>query len=168
MIQQQVYEIFIKFEEHSANLYLDLSTKFHENPALSWFWVEMAMEEKQHAGLLQFCRETGTRCEVTPTDEQIQQLGGLFKDLGTRMSVANLTLDDAFDIAIAMESSEINEIYDHLVANVSGPFYVIRRKIELSVRNHIAKLRAAAVQFGASRSTVERLEELEQKETVSR
>jgi hypothetical protein len=168
MIQQQVYEIFIKFEEHSASLYLDLSTRFHENPALSWFWVEMAMEEKRHAGLLQFCRETGTRCAVIPTDEQIQHLAGLFKDLGARTSMANLTVDEAFDIAIALESSEINEIYDNLVANVSGPFYVIRRKIELSIRNHFAKLRAAAVQFGASRSTLERLANLEQREAVNR
>jgi len=167
MIQPQLFEVFIQFEEHASSLYLDLSARFGENLALSWFWIEMAMDEKQHAGLLQFCKEAGTVISVVPTDEQIQHLGGLFKELSAKATKPDLALDEAFDIAIAVESSEINEIFDNLIKNITGPLYVIRKKVELAI-NHFTKLREAGVRFGVSKSILERLADLEQREDFVR
>ena len=73
MKASEVYDGFIQFEERSADLYLELSVRFMDNPALRWFWVEMAMEEKQHAGMLQHCREAGTIAGDLPTQEQMER-----------------------------------------------------------------------------------------------
>src|SRR5690242_20081422 len=95
----EVYDGFIQFEERSADLYLELSIRFMDNPALRWFWVEMAMEEKQHAGMLQHCREAGVTAEHIPNDDQVERIDGLYRRLEDRVAAPDLTLDGAFDIA---------------------------------------------------------------------
>lgn len=155
-----VYEGFIGFEERSANLYLELSIRFADNPALRWFWVEMAMEEKQHAGMLQHCREAGVFAGELPGDEQVRRLDQVFRQLEARIGSPDLTLDDAFDVAIRLESSEINDVYSQLTAPIQGPAHVLRRKVELSVEGHFEKLHEAAGRFGASVGTKSRLARL--------
>jgi len=66
MNASKIYDGFIRFEERSASLYMELSVRFFDNPELRWFWIEMAMEEKQHAGMLQHCREAGVFASELP------------------------------------------------------------------------------------------------------
>jgi hypothetical protein len=152
-----IYDGFIRLEERSAEIYLELSVHFLHDVNLSWFWVEMAMEEKQHAGLLQYCLETGICAAQLPGREQILRLKDLFEDLETRLADPALTLDGAFEIAMFLEGSEINEIYKTLTAPIEGPWYVLRKKIDLSVGNHFEKLEEAARRFGASPDIQKRL-----------
>lgn len=157
MNAQAIYDGFIQFEDRSAELYLDLSVRFFDRPELSWFWVEMAMEEKQHAGMLQHCREAGVFATELPEKEQIQQLGSLFHQLRERTSAPALDLNGAFNIAIDLESSEINDIYRHLTAPIQGPAHIMRKKMELSVGGHFDKLARAGVRFGVSHQIQARL-----------
>jgi len=156
----QIYEGFIQFEERSAELYFEFSVRFHDNNALSWFWVEMAMEEKQHAGMLQHCREAGVFAEELPDEGQIQKLDEVFRRLEAEIAAPELRLDRAFDIAIRLESSEINDVYSQLTAPIEGPAYVMRKKIELAAENHFEKLFDAARKFGASPQIQTRLAKL--------
>jgi hypothetical protein len=117
----------------------------------------MAMEEKQHAGLLQYCRESGICASRLPTREQILSLKALFEGLEKRLVNSALDIDGAFEIAMILESSEINEIYKTLTAPIEGPWYVLRKKIDLSVGNHFEKLDQAARRFGASPEIQKRL-----------
>ena len=160
MIPHQLYEVFISFEERSADLYLDLSVRFVADVELSWFWVEMAMEEKQHAGMLQYCKETGMFSNRLPGEENIQDLAGLFRRLGKKVAEPDLSIDDAFAVAIDLESSEINEIYRNLTQHIEGPSYVVRKKIELSMENHFERLKNSAQRFGVSSAIRERLNRL--------
>jgi hypothetical protein len=156
----QIYEGFIQFEERSASLYLDLSVRFHDQDALRWFWIEMAMEEKQHAGMLQHCREAGVFAEDLPDEGQIQRLNEVFRRLEEEIAKPELQADNAFDVAIRLESSEINDVYSKLTAPIDGPDYVMRKKIELSVQGHFEKLYEAARKFGASPQIQARLAKL--------
>ena len=150
MKAQNVYEGFIHFEERSAALYLELSVRFFNNTELSWFWVEMAMEEKQHAGMLQHCREAGVFANELPDKNQIQRLNTLFRRLEDRLAAPQLTLDDAFAMAIELESSEINDVYSQLTAPIQGPAHVMRKKVELAMAGHFQRLYEAAWQFKVS------------------
>ena len=145
-----VYDGFIRFEERSASLYLELSVRFFGNAELSWFWVEMAMEEKQHAGMLQHCREADVFAAELPDKDQIHRLSLLFRQLEARLAEPQLTLDDAFEMAAELESSEINDIYSRLTAPIQGPAHVMRKKMEVSVAGHFERLREAATKFQAS------------------
>ena len=147
---KNIYHGFIQFEERSAALYLELAIRFFDNLELSWFWVEMAMEEKQHAGMLQHCREAGMFALELPGKDQIQSLNSLFRRLETKLKKPKLTLDDAFAMAIELESSEINDIYGRLTAPIEGPAHVMRKKMELSVANHFERLHEAANKFHVS------------------
>jgi rubrerythrin len=52
---QNVYRRCVEFEEKAAAIYLRLAARFSpENKELSSLWLEMGMQEKEHAGLLQF------------------------------------------------------------------------------------------------------------------
>lgn len=152
-----VYDGFIRLEDRSAALYLELSVRFFDNPELSWFWVEMAMEEKQHAGMLQHCREAGVFAEELPDKDEIQRLNALFRRLELHLAEPKLALDDAFEMAIELETSEINDVYSKLTAPIQGPAHVMRKKIELSVAGHFERLSDAATRFHASPSIQIRL-----------
>ena len=160
MEAKKIYEGFISFEERSAELYLDLSVVFYDRPQLRWFWVDMAMEEKQHAGLLQHCREAGVFASELPCAVQIHKLNSLFRELEARIAMPNLSVDDAFDVAIQLESSEINDIYSRLTAPIEGPAHVMRKKMELSLGSHFERLHNAAGVFGASPQIQTRLSNL--------
>jgi hypothetical protein len=56
-----------------------------------------------------------------------------------------------------LEDSEINRIYKALTEPIEGPWHVLRKKIDLSVGNHFAKLEEAARRFGASPEIQRRL-----------
>lgn len=143
-----MYDGFIAFEERSASLYLDMSAHFFSNPELSWFWVEMAMEEKQHAGMLQFCRDAHVFAADLPGKHSIQNLRRLFADLEKKARQGTLTMDEAFQIAATLEKSEINDIYSRLTAPITGPAHIMAKKMELSVDNHFERLCKAAERFG--------------------
>jgi hypothetical protein len=153
----KIYDGFIALEERSAALYLELSIRFFDNPELSWFWVEMAMEEKQHAGMLQHCREGRVFAPQLPDKDQIQRLQSLFQRLEARTNAPGLSLADAFEIAIELESSEINDIYSRLTAPIQGPAHVMRKKMELSVASHCERLQHAGSKFNASAAIQTRL-----------
>jgi hypothetical protein len=156
----KVYDGFIGLEDRSAALYLELSVRFFDNPELSWFWVEMAMEEKQHAGMLQHCREAGVFATKLPDKDQIRRLNMLFRRLESRLAQPQLAVDDSFEMAIELESSEINDVYSRLTAPIQGPAHVMRKKIELSVAGHFERLSEAASKFHASPSIQTRLASL--------
>ena len=156
----QVYDIFIRFEDRSAELYLDLSVRFFADPELSWFWVEMAMEEKQHAGLLRYCRDANVFTTQLPDASEIQKLAALFSRLQRSILNESLTVDAAFEIAILLETSEINDIYRRLTAPIQGPQHILQKKLEISVEHHFRKLLAAAQKYGVSSGLLDRLAQL--------
>jgi hypothetical protein len=84
----------------------------------------------------------------------------LLQHLETRASAPDVRLEDAFELAIELENSEINDVYAALTALIDGPTYVIKQKIRLSIDHHFKRLLEAACKFGASPETQMRLAEL--------
>jgi hypothetical protein len=156
----KIYRTFIGFEERAASLYLDLALRFLNDADLSWFWVEMSMEEKRHAGLLQFCLRQGIAAQKQPERAAVRRLTDLFRSLEKRAAGSNLSVDDAFFIAADLEFSEINGIYAQLIGPIQGPWYILRQKIETSIPGHIDELIQGARRFGVSSPTMARLVDL--------
>jgi hypothetical protein len=145
-----IYDDFMRCQDRSAQLYLDLSIRFYEEVDISWFWIEMAMEEKQRAGLLQYCLEERVFAEELPPMETIIRLGRLLEELETHAAEPALKLDDAFDIAIQIETCEREDICDRLTFPILSPPHVVEKKVDISKKKHFDKLRWAAEHFGAS------------------
>ena len=152
------------FEERAAALYRKLAGRFSENMKLCWFWVEMSLCEKQHAGFLQFCAAEEIITGELPGKQAIRSLSKALDRLERKADRPVLSIDDAFLIAAELEKSEINAIYSRLIGPVHGSLYVLRKKIETTTLGHIQALTRAARKFDASPSTIAKLSELERQE----
>jgi hypothetical protein len=158
---QNVYRRFIQFEEAAAAIYLKMASHFSpQNPELSSLWLEMAMQEKEHAGLLQFCLAERMFAPKLVNGGHIRKISTLFHNLERRAANPALDIDEAFVIAVEMETSEVNDIWCHLTSPVHASLYLLRRKITSAVPDHIATLVAAGNKFGVSGKALRKLERL--------
>lgn len=154
-----IYQQFVNLEERAAAVYVQMASHFSpEDPELSSFWLEMAMQEKQHAGLLQFCIAEELYSPDLPPDQALQETGVLFDNLLKRASDPELTAADAFQIATQLETSEANAIYDRLTTPVHSSMYLLRRKVATMLPDHLGRLLREARTHNVSE---ERLKELE-------
>ena len=159
---QAVYKRCIEFEERASALYMALASHFSPaNPGLAALWLEMGMQEKQHAGLLQFCLAERLFAPHLPNGGQLRRISGQFRKLEKRAANKNLDIDEAFVIATEMEASEVNDLFCRLTTSVHNSMYLLRRKISSCVPDHIHALVAAAKKFGVGSETVKRIERLE-------
>jgi hypothetical protein len=149
----------VAFEDRSAALYMKLARLFAESRELSWFWLEMAMEEKQHAVLLDFC-DAEQLLQKPPDSDAIQRLSKMLAGLEERADRRDLSLDEAFLIAAELEASELNTTYASLIRSIHGTDYILRRKIETLIPDHMKSLLEAAGKFGVSAPTMARMVEL--------
>jgi hypothetical protein len=150
----------VAFEERSALLYLTLARRFTAEPALSWFWLEMSMEEKQHATLLDFCGCQQLFGKDEPDKNTLRKLSNLLSELEERVKQTDLSVNEAFLIAAELEASELNSIYARMVRPIEGTWYIVRKKIETLIPGHTERLLRNARKFGVSGPVMARLMEL--------
>jgi len=154
-----IYRRFISFEEQAATIYMRMASRFSpENPELSAVWLDMGIQEKQHAGLLQFCLAEELFANQLPSDKEIHDLENLFSGLMKRASDADLSAKDAFHIALEMETSEVNAIYDALTTPLHSSMYLRRRKIAISLPDHLGYLLQEARRFEVPEESLQELE----------
>ena len=154
----------VEFEDRAASLYLTFARQFRDNKELSWFWLGMSMEERQHSQFLEFCDCEQLLTKGMPDDTAVQALAKLLTDLEGRAGKESLSVDEAFLIAAELEGSEINDVYAGVVKPIEGTWYIMRKKIETLISDHMKNLIEAARKFGASASTLARLAEIEGRE----
>ena len=154
-----VYRRFMEFEERAASIYLHFASHFSEGHQLSAFWFDMGMQEKQHAGLLQFSVADRLFAADLPDRVEIEAITNLFKRLEKQAGNPKLTVEEAFTIAMELEASEINGIYRHLTTPLHSSPYLLRRKI-ITCLNHIDEVIEAASKFGVRNGTMKELTRL--------
>jgi hypothetical protein len=115
---------FAEIERLVSKIYYRFSHIFLTRPELRDFWWEMAQEEEQHACILQACRALIENYEDETLDPTISRDKAL--ELGLRLNSflaqgsASLNVEEAFRIALDIESSEIDAIYSKLL-QLGGP-----------------------------------------------
>jgi hypothetical protein len=158
---KETYERFIEFEETAATIYVCLASWFaSESPELGAFWLDMAMEEKQHAALLQFCVAEKWFAPNLPGDAEVRDFAAAFREYEKRATAGRLTRDDAFALAAELEGSEVNAIYCHLTTPLHESLYLLKKKIATSPFDHIGQLVVAGKKFQVSPATLNKLDEL--------
>jgi rubrerythrin len=163
-----IYQQFVTFEEQAAAVYVLMASRFSpENPELSSFWLDMGMQEKQHAGLLQFCLAEELFAPNLPTNKEIQETAALFDKLVKKASEPDLSVADAFKIAAQMETSEVNAIYDRLTTPVHASMYLLRRKVATTLPDHIGYLYRQACKCNVPEETLKQLERAAAKHSPS-
>ena len=115
---------FAEIERLVAKIYYRFSHLFLDRPELRDFWWKMAREEEQHANILAACREMIVNYEEESLDPMISgnnadKLAGRLQAFLAQGTPA-LSVEEAFKIALDVESSEIDVIYGKLL-QLGGP-----------------------------------------------
>ena len=152
MSTQEPFDPLLRFAEIErlvSKIYYRFSHLFLTRPELRDFWWEMAKEEEQHACILQACRALIENYEDETLDPNISRDKAL--ELSLRLNSflaqgsASLNVEEAFRIALDVESSEIDAIYSKLLQlggpqigktmeNLGVPASVQRQKLKAALR----------------------------------
>ena len=154
----EIYRRFIDFEEQAAAIYLRMASQFSpENPELSALWLNLGIQEKAHAGLLQFCLAEELLSGTLPADEEIRNIEALFSRLTKSASNPDLSVEESFRIAIELEKSEVNAIYDSLTKPLHASPYLLRQKIATSLPDHLEHLLEESRRFNVPEEALREL-----------
>ena len=117
-------ERFAEIERLVSKVYFRFSHLFMNQPELRDFWWEMAVQEEQHSSILLACREMIENYEDEELDPTIsrEKAGQLKEQLSAylRKGTPSLGVEEAFKIALEIETSEVDTIYSRLVY-LGGP-----------------------------------------------
>lgn len=154
-------ERFAEIERLVSKIYFRFSHLFLHQPELRDFWWEMANEEDQHGSILLACKTILENCmeerlDSTISREKAEELKTWLLSYFSR-GTPSLGVEETFRIALEIESSEVNTIYNKLMQSAGAsmaqtaeslavPASVQRQKLKLAVRQFCAdpKLLAAA------------------------
>ena len=152
MSTQEPFDPLLRFAEIErlvSKVYYRFSHLFLTESELRDFWWEMAKEEEQHACILQACRALIENYEDETLDPNNSRDKAL--ELSLRLNSflaqgsASLNVEEAFRIALDVESSEIDAIYSKLLQlggpqigktmeNLGVPASVQRQKLKAALR----------------------------------
>jgi rubrerythrin len=124
-------------ESRIARVYRHLASQAHDDTGAARLWRELALEQETHADVLQ--RELRSFQEADDSgeflieyDQRLDQLEHTLRTIESRAQNIQ-TLDDAFATAVAIEQSELEDIYDDVVLKSQPAFKLISERIEAAL-----------------------------------
>ena len=155
---------FAGIERLVSKIYFRFSHLFLQHPELRDFWWEMAREEEQHACILFACKALIANFDDETLDPSIsrEKAEELEKRLVAFLArgTPSLTTEEAFRIALEIESSEIDAIYGKLL-QLGGP-HIAKTMENLGVPASVQrqKLKSALRRFCSSPELLQAVEQL--------
>ncbi len=144
-------ERFAGIERLAAKVYFRFSHLFLHHADLREFWWQMAMDEEQHASVLLACKAIIENTPRELMDPSINQnLGDHFEaQLQAYLSkgTQSITVEKAFRIALEMETSELDVIYNKLLQSCGPKVAQTMAKFGVQANVQRAKLKAAILHF---------------------
>lgn len=142
-------ERFAEVERLVSKIYYRFSHLFFSEVELRDFWWGMAGEEEQHAAILLACKALIQNYDDEKIDVSINRENA--DRLAARLTAylaqgtPSLTVDEAFKIALEIETSEIEAIYGkllelggpkiaHTMQNLGVPASVQRQRLKATLR----------------------------------
>lgn len=118
------FERFAEIERLVSKVYFRFSHLFLHHRELRDFWWQMAVDEEQHACILLACKAIVENFRDESVDPAIPQekAGQLEEQINSYVNkgTPSITVEEAFKIALEIESSELDTIYSRLLYS-SGP-----------------------------------------------
>jgi hypothetical protein len=138
---QMLFEHAISWETRARDLFADFVNLFSHEPKVSSFWIQLSKDESGHIGVLKdiLGKMPTAKRLMTVSNEQrnsVTQVEELIKEASMRKV---LTLDDAYELAHQIETSEVNALFKMLVTDYL-PDEEGHKFILSEVTEHIEKL----------------------------
>ena len=138
---QELFEIAINWETLARDLFADFANLFRHDPKVSDFWIQLSKDESGHIGVLKDIlnkippekRSVEVSKEQRDTARRVEKL----IEEAPRRKVQ--TLDDAYELAHQLETSELNALFKMLVIDYL-PDKEAHKFIVVEVTEHIERL----------------------------
>ena len=113
-----------RLESLAMGLYTRLAATFREEPELHRFWMSMARHEAGHVGALALVaallEQAGESLRFVVEDTVVREAGAVIERLHAE-SASPVSVDRAFEIAVELESLELEDLVLDLVHILSDP-----------------------------------------------
>lgn len=141
MTVAQFFDRAIGWERTAEELYSGLAEMFAADLSARDIWLRMAADEALHVTLLEagLSRLTGDDRAQVLTPHQMDVVDSIERELAEIAGETVVTLDDAYELANRLESSEINSVFQVLVLDKLEPdtrAALVRSQFE----EHVARL----------------------------
>ena len=112
----ELIDLAIAAEGTARKVYLAFTHKFISRPDASDFWQTMADDEGDHARILSNMREHLSADELSQAiDARLAEKADHLRNIDVRQIVSSVhNLDEAYQVAYELESSEVNAIFNFL------------------------------------------------------
>ncbi len=172
----ELFNLCQDIELRQAKLYAALSLLLGDvDERVARFWEQMSMEEWQHYILVDFGRSVsvdafGIDSPITELEDiPVQQITDALKAHEQKVNSGEISLDEAFEIAIAIEGSEADTIYMHLLSIMrqaiqqSNQPYLMDRivQVEKDMVSHVTGLVKATQKFAKNPALIRQAHRLE-------
>ncbi len=180
MTLAETFDLCQDIELRHAKLYATLSVRLGDvDERVARFWQEMSAEEWQHHLLVGFgrslCAQTFGLDVPGPqlANVSIERINETLNAYEERVHTEQVTLNDAFEIAVALETGESDAIYAELVSTIkdaiyqSGRPYLLDRisQMEQDMHDHVNHLIDAAKRFSINPDLVRKAHRLTDPQT---
>ena len=171
----ELFNLCQDIELRQAKLYASLSLLLGDvDERIARFWEQMSTEEWQHYILVDFGRSLcvdafGIDSPVPElSDIPVQQIIDALDAHEQKVDSGNISLDEAFEIAIAIEGSEADAIYMHLLSIMrkaiqqSDQPYLMDRivQVEKDMVSHVDGLVQATQKFAKDAALIRKAHRL--------
>ncbi|HVN84278.1 MAG TPA: hypothetical protein VMW17_05475 [Candidatus Binatia bacterium] len=134
-------------EGRIACVYRRLAEQAHGDSGTARLWRELALEQETHADILQrelrsFQDADDSGAFLPEYQERMDRLDRLLCTIESRANTLQ-GRDDAFATALAIEQSELEDIYDDVVLQSQPAFKLISERIEASLNVEVVRPPAA-------------------------
>jgi rubrerythrin len=123
---RRLIDAAMDLERHAMHLYCVFESQFSNREELRTFWFDMAQHESRHfgalalvGGLLKSESNRGLRATTALTPVRVQHLRRLLTRLRAEAE-KGVTIDRAFEIALEIEGSEIEDVVLDLLQVLKG------------------------------------------------
>ena len=139
----------------SARAYRALAGRFRGDPDRVQLWRELALKEETHADILRRELESFQEQECAGSflpeyAGRLQQIDAELCQLESRAATAQ-TLDYALAVAVALEQTDLEDLYDDLILQGEPLFKLISERIEAALATKPEATPAAGTARGSWR-----------------
>lgn len=141
MTVAQFFDRAIAWERSAEAFYSGLAEMFHDDLFVRGIWLEMAADEALHVTLLEAgsARLGDDEKRQALTSHQLDVARSIERELAEIREDTVITLDDAYELANRLESSEINSVFQMVVLDKLEPD--TRRELVTSqFEEHVVRL----------------------------
>ncbi len=121
----------------TARVYRRLAERLRGDQERVRLWRELALEEETHADVLRrelqsFQEQDQSGSFLPEYTERLEKLDRELRELEQRAGTAR-SIDDALAIAVALEQTDLEDLYDDLVLQGEPAFKLISERIEAAL-----------------------------------